>query len=204
MNTQLQKLFSVLFNPEQQARDISRGASTPEWTLKLRDELPTLFKQHGIRKMFDGGCNDCSWSRLFDKTAIDYLGGDISLAMIAHVWKTHPEINVILHDVTTDPIPDVDVLFVRDVTIHINNRDRRALLQNWLRSSVPWIMLTHDDHLVENIDFEYNTGFPFSAVNWQLPPWNFPKPTGQVYEIDYNESGRCMALWHRDQLRDLI
>jgi hypothetical protein len=58
-------------------------------------------------------------------------------------------------------------------------------------------MITHDE-FEDNLDFNYEDGFPFAFVNWQREPWNFPTPTDVVHEVD--SAGRCMALWHRDQL----
>jgi hypothetical protein len=125
--------------------------------------------------------------------------------MVASVWKNYPGLDVILHDITTDPLPQVDVLFVRDVAIHLNTADKVCVLRNWLDSGIPWLLITHDEYEQQNRDFEYvEEQFPLGWVNWSLAPWNFPDPVDQIYEIDRNESGRCMALWHRDQLKDLV
>jgi hypothetical protein len=203
MNLNLQRLFSLAYTPEQQAKE-DRAASSLEWTQKLRDELPQLYARHGIRSMFDAGCNDCSWSSRLENT-IDYHGGDISLPMVASVWKNYPDLDVILHDITTDPLPQVDVLFVRDVTIHLNTADKQRVLRNWIDSWVPWLLVTHDEYEQQNRDFKYGEDhFPLGWVNWRLAPWKFPAPTDQIYEVDRDESGRCMALWHRDQLKDLV
>lgn len=203
MNLNLQRLFSLAYTPEQQAKE-DRLASSLEWTAKLRDELPTLYSRHGIRSMFDAGCNDCSWSSRLEQS-IEYHGGDISLPMVASVWRNFPDLDVILHDITTDTLPAVDVLFVRDVTIHLNTSDKVRVLRNWLDSGIPWLLITHDEYEQQNRDFEYGKeDFPLGWVNWSLAPWHFPKPTDQIYEVDRDESGRCMALWHRDQLKDLV
>lgn len=203
MNLQLQRLFSLAYTPEQQARE-DRAASSIAHTQKLRDELPMLFARHGIVSMFDAGCNDCSWSSRLANT-IEYHGGDISLAMVARVWREHPELDVVLHDVTTDALPMVHVLFVRDVAIHLNNQDKLRLLRNWLLSQIPWLMITQDYHETCNRDFDYDkVDFPLGWVNWSLDPWNFPEPMDSIYEFNNNQSGRCMALWHRDQIRGML
>ena len=203
MNLNLQRLFSLAYTPELQSKE-NRDASSLEWTQKLRDELPELYARHNIHSMFDAGCNDCSWtSRLAE--SIEYHGGEISLPMVASVWKNFPGLDVILHDITTDPLPPVDVLFIRDVTIHLNTADKVRVLHNWLDSRIPWLLITHDEYEQENRDFEYGKeDFPLGWVNWSLAPWVFPKPTDQIYEVDQDESGRCMALWHRDQIKDLL
>lgn len=196
MNNELMKLMSNLFDPQQQARDENRGGSSMEHTAKLRQELPLFFKKHNIQSIFDAGCNDCSWmSTLIDN--LDYYGGDISQPMVTDLQSRHPDFNIKLHDVTTNTFPSVDLLFVKDVTIHLNKADKKKVIQNWLGSDIPWIMVTHDE-FEDNLDFNYEDGFPFAFVNWERAPWNFSKPTDVIYEV--GSAGRCMALWHRDQI----
>lgn len=196
MNTELMKLMSNLFDPDQQARDENRGGSSMEHTAKLRQELPLFFKKHNIQSIFDAGCNDCSWmSTLIDN--LDYYGGDISRPMVTDLQSRYPDFNIKLHDVTTDTFPSVDLLFVKDVTIHLTTADKKKVIQNWLGSGILWIMVTHDE-FEDNLDFNYEDGFPFAFVNWERAPWIFPKPTDVIYEV--GSAGRCMALWHRDQI----
>jgi hypothetical protein len=203
MNLYLQKLFSNFYNALDTSRDNSTGASSIDGTKKLRDELLTLFKKYHIKKMFDAGCNDCEWSRTLDFSDFEYQGGDISLSMVSRAWTKSPHLNVILHDITTDPIPDVDVLFIRDVTLHLNNQDRRLVIKNWIDSSVPWLLITQSSYVSYNTDVIYTNYFPASEVNCCIVPWNFPPPIDQIFEFDTNQ-GRCMALWHRDQIKDLV
>jgi hypothetical protein len=203
MNLNLQKMFSLAYTPEFQATE-DRAGSSLEWTQKLRYELPGLYKKYNIKSMFDAGCNDCSWSSRLEHS-IEYHGGDISLPMVASVWRNYPDLDVILHDITTDPLPAVDVLFVRDVAIHLNNQDKTALLKNWLHSNIPWLLITQDDYERDNPDVEYDKiNFPVAWVNWTKAPWNFSEPTDQIWETNGHEYGRRLALWHRDQIKGLL
>lgn len=200
MNNDLMKLMSVNFTPQQQELDRDRGGSSDSHIQNLIHELLELFKKHNIGSMFDAGCNDCKIG-IGISPPIEYFGGDISAAMVADSWARRPNFNVKLHDVTTDPLPRVDVLFIKDVTIHLNNQDKKKIIHNWLASQIPWLMVTHDE-FENNRDIDYNEGFPFAFVNWEKDPWNFPKPTDTVYEI--GDAGRCLALWHRDQICPLF
>lgn len=199
MNLDLQKLFSLAYGPDRS--DNSTGASSIEGTARLRENVIALLKKHQIKTMFDAGCNDCNWSQ-FLAESISYQGGDISLAMIAHVWDKRPWLDVRLHDATTDPFPNADVLFVRDVAIHLNNQDKIKLWNNWYRSTIPWILITHNLEVDTNSDFEYSMQFPFSPANWEITPWNYPAPVDRIWE--YGPDGRSMALWHRDQFRNIL
>ena len=199
MNLTLQKIFSKLYSPTHTAGNLS-GASSVPGTQRLRNNIIELFERHNISSIFDAGCNDCNWMKIVSQF-VQYQGGDISLAMVADAWHRHPELDIVLHDVTTDPVPKVDLLFVRDVAIHLNNHDRRQLWLNWYHSNVPWILITHQTHIDQNTDIEYSAEhFPFSAVNWQVVPWNFPVPLDQATDIDANN----MSLWHRDQFKEIL
>lgn len=202
MNTQLQKIFSFFYTPGL-TNNTEHGASSKAGTAELRDKIVELFDRHNIRSIFDAGCNDCNWMQIISQY-VDYHGGDISLAMVAECWRQWPELDIIVHDVTTDPIPEVDLLFVRDVAIHLNNKDKLSLWKNWMNSSVPWILITHNrKEVVVNEDTKYmRKQLPFAAADWELAPWNFPPPTDFVEE--YKPGGRCMALWHQDQLKGIL
>ena len=195
------KLMSWYYKPVLQRNDANRGGSSMEYTAKLRRELPDFFKKHNICSVFDAGCNDCSWmSTIIDN--LDYHGGDVSIDMVTDLQSRRPDLKVFHHDVTTDPLPLVDLLFIKEViilevTIHLNNADKKKVIQNWLSSGITWLMVTHDEN-ENNLDYEYTAGFPFAQVNWEKDPWCFPKPTDVVYEG--SRAGRCMALWHKDQL----
>jgi hypothetical protein len=205
MNKLLQKLFTNFYNIHTVPVDKDRGASSIAYTQRLRDCMQKMFKSHNIRSMFDAGCNDCTWASRLDNS-IEYHGGDISLSMISQAWFKHPELDVIVHDATTDAFPLVDVLFVRDVTIHLCQRDKWLLLDNWVRSGIPWILITQDSDVNENKDVAYDNEinqFPVAVVNWHLDPWKFPEPTDRIYEMP-DSSGKTMSLWHVDQLRDIV
>jgi len=202
MNNKLKNMFDVYYNPVDQSADQDRGGSSMTYTEKLRRELPDFLRKYKIFSMFDAGCNDISWMSTINQQ-VKYHGGDISEAMVRHAQFVHPELDIILHDATTDPLPKVDLLFVKDVTIHLNNADKKKVIQNWLNSDIPWLMVTHDE-FDDNVDFKYADGFPFASVNWEKAPWNFPKPIDCIYEIQKDNAGRCMALWHRDQIAGLL
>lgn len=199
MNLNLQKMFSTWYSPIHTKGNVE-GASSIPGTAELRNEIMSLFERHNVTSIFDAGCNDCNWMKIVGQF-VKYRGGDISLAMVADAWHRHPELDIVLHDVTTDPIPNVDLLFVRDVTIHLNNQDRHRLWVNWYRSNVPWILVTHNKHIEQNVDFEYSAEkFPFSAVNWQIAPWNFPEPIEHIVDPCSND----MALWNRNQFQGIL
>jgi hypothetical protein len=199
MNLELQKLFQSFYTPSQTQTEYDSISDTAN----LRQRIIELFKKYSIASIFDAGSNDCIWmSELLRNIEIKYQGGDISADMVVYVNTAFPERLVQVHDATTDAFPTVDLLFVRDVAIHLNNVDKRRLWNNWLDSNIPWILITHNKETLSNQDFGYTNEFPFASCNWQLEPWYFPEPVDQAWE--YGVGGRCMALWNQNQFKDKI
>ena len=203
MNIDLQKLFSLWYTPAKTNNKVD-GASSVTGTQQIRANMARLFDTYHVQSIFDAGCNDCHWIQLVVEPH-NYLGGDISPEMIQVVKQSYPELNVIVHDVTNDPLPRVDLLLVRDVAIHLNNEHKRALWNNWLNSDIPWILITHSTHdgcvksdKFINTDVDYTTTeIPFAHVDWEIDPWNFPPPIDIVWE--YNPNGKCLGLWNQNQ-----
>jgi len=201
MNNNLADIFSEAYQIEYllpELGTIAGPGSTMQGTDYLRKNLPAFFKKHNITSIFDAGCCDCHWMSTLVEN-FKYQGGDISRNIVEHLQKHNPTLDIIWHDVTTDPLPAVDLLFVRDVAIHLIEEDKQRLISNWLSSGIPWILTTQDDR-IENIDFKYNfSEFPESQVNWRVSPWNFPEPTDVLLESEQGNN-RKLALWHRTQL----
>lgn len=201
MNNTLADLFSTAYHIEYllpEVGTIAGPGSTMEYTNYLRKHLPVFFKKHNVTSIFDAGCCDCHWMSTLVEN-FKYSGGDISRTVVEHLQKNYPSLDIIWHDVTTDPLPVVDLLFVRDVAIHLNNADKQKLISNWLSSNIPWILMTQDDGIT-NSDFEYSQEvFPESQINWMADPWNFPAPADILLEVK-NGNNRKLALWNRSQL----
>ena len=178
-----------------------RGASSIEYTQKIFANLNDFFHRYNITSMFDAGCNDAAWINNLN-LAVKYQGGDISSSVLTHGKKAH-NLNLIEHDIRQDPIPQCDLLWIRDVMIHLTDRDRRSVLKNWLKSNIPWIMMTQCDGVI-NQDIVYDDKIQTSEINWYASPWNFPVGIDYIFE-SLNETyiGRKMELWHRDQIYNL-
>lgn len=197
MNLQLKQIFERWYSPELLAND--SGASSVSGTALLRGLLIDLFQQHNIQSVFDAGCNDCNWASLLCQH-VNYQGGDISESLIADARSRYPMLDLQVHDITTDPLPAVDLLLCRDVAIHLNTQHKQQLWINWYRSHIPWILITHHYDQNNNQEVDYHNGFPFAFVNWQATPWHFPEPVHTVHDPGSNS----LALWHRTQFEGIL
>ena len=177
-----------------------RGCSSITGTEHLRSQLPALFAQHNISSMFDAGANDAAWQAVTLPKIVKYSAGELNATMVAIAKSTYPDLNIVVHDVTVDTLPQVDLLFVRDVAIHLNTKSKYEMIQRWKESSIPWILMTQLSYATENTDFEYlpDRSVQFVNINWLLPPWSWPEPVASITEIPNGD--RYMSLWHRDQI----
>jgi len=178
-----------------------RGASSILGTQRLRSQLPKLFLGYNINSMFDAGCADGVWQHLLCEF-VEYHGGEINSNMVKSANTLYPRLDIKEFDILADDIPSVDVLFVRDVSIHFSTVEKKLLLQNFIKSNVPWILITHMGEASDNTDIVSDQFIHTAITNWCLPPWNWPTPKDEIWE--FSPGGRSMALWHRDQIQDLI
>lgn len=201
MNQDLQKLFSLHYN------DLMEWAS-PEGYFARPPNLILLLQKYNINSMFDAGCGPRHWiaDNRFIEFGIEYSGGDIAPDNVKHCNRTWPNLDIQVHDMTTDPFPAVDLIFSSDVVIHLNNADKLKFLQNFLSSSAKYLLVTHSGdvpHVTENIDVSYTDNFPFQPVNWYLDPWKFPRELDCL--IDNPPIGqKRMCLWSREQIQTVV
>lgn len=189
-----------------------RGSSSVQGTSHLCSQLPALFVKHNIQSIFDAGAHDAAWQMQTMAKHVKYQAGDHDPCAVDQGRIQYPELDIVLHDMTQDPFPAVDLLFVRDATIHMNNHYKRMLLKNWLSSGIPWILTTQIQDCQQNLDANQVVGeWYWNDINWHLDPWLFPNPVERLEDIHDKETRnpdipiqRFMCLWHRDQIKELI
>ena len=178
-----------------------RGSSSIAGTEIIRSQLPDIFSKYNITSMFDAGSNDGAWAKTMCNF-VKYSGGDINPEVVKAAKINNPDLDIVEFDVLEDLFPSVDLVFVRDVSIHLTNFEKQMLLINFVKSQVPWLMITQLPNIAVNHDIPIDCNIITAETNWCLAPWNFPTPVDSVYE--YTPGGRCLALWHRDQLVNIL
>jgi hypothetical protein len=179
-----------------------RGSSSIEGTAVLRSQLNKLWPKYNIKKIFDAGSHDAAWQVQTIAKEVNYTAGELNPDLVALAQQHSPGIDIVEFDITQDILPDVDLLFVRDVTIHFSNEHKHKAITNWIRSNIPYLLISHYQGALCNKEIDH-TGkvMPFVDVNWQLPPWNWPAPLESLWEM--SELGRSMSLWHRSQILEV-
>ena len=111
-------------------------------TAHIRAELPAMFARLGVTSLLDIPCGDLFWMQHMDLPGIRYIGGDIVPGLIETNRERFPDRDFRLLDIARDDLPDVDLIFCRDLLGHFSNGDLSRAVANIRRSSAKWLMAT--------------------------------------------------------------
>ena len=155
----------------------SGAGSTLESTAQLRAGLADLLASGLLPAnptLLDAPCGDFNWFKEVSGYG-RYIGMDIVQAMVDKNARKHGSDKVAFAcgDLTRDPLPPADLLLCRDCLIHLPNDMAFAVLDNFLRAGIPWLLLT--SHCNDaNVDLPAAGGY--RPLNLALAPLNFPEP----------------------------
>jgi SAM-dependent methyltransferase len=180
---------------------VSGLGSELDATARLRDQLPRLLAELGARSLLDVPCGDFEWMSRVDLAGVEYIGADIVAALIEHHRARWPERRFELLDLCASPLPRVDVVFCRDCLVHLADGLIRQAVANLKQSSSTWLLTTTFPECTENRDIQ--TG-DWRMLNFELPPWNWPKPERLLVEGCTEAGGgyedKSLGLWRIAEL----
>lgn len=152
-------------------------------TESIRRELPLLFRELRIRSILDAPCGDFHWMKELDLAGIDYTGMDLVPAIIEAVQNEHSRTGVrfIVGDITTGPLPTVDLILCRDGLVHLSNRLGIRAIENFRKSKSKYLLATTFPEVDQNRDIPTGSWRP---INLELPPFNLGKPQQLIEDSD--------------------
>jgi hypothetical protein len=178
---------------------LSGEGSSLSQTHNIREELPKLLTELGIRCLLDVPCGDWNWMRYVNLAGIYYTGGDIVQAIVdrnndlyGNEHRKFERLNII-----TGPLPEADLILCRDCLVHLNFADGLAALRQFRASGATWLLTTtftnrdsNDDLVGESI---------WRPLNLEKAPYNLPKAERYINEgcTEGNNlyGDKCLALW---------
>jgi hypothetical protein len=172
-------------------------------TENIRRELPRIFAQYEVKRLFDAPCGDLNWMKLvLEETKVDYAGGDVvsEVVELARRNSPNPAYQFSVFDITSDRFPAADLWLCRDVLFHLSFSNIWKALENFSRSGVTMMLVTtHTDEEVVNRDIW--TG-DFRLLDLFKPPFSLPRSIVLDRFPDYAEPlpARDMILFRREDL----
>jgi glycosyltransferase involved in cell wall biosynthesis len=174
-------------------------------TEHVRQELPLLLSELGVRTVVDAPCGDFNW---LQHTPLDldlYIGADIVDELISKNNHRHgtPQRQFLCADLIRDPLPRADLILCRDCLVHLNFEDTWQVLRNFQRSGAKYLLTTTFTERKTNKDLGPQD--VWRTLNLQLPPFNLPPPMRLINERCTESDGaytdKCLGLWRLQELQ---
>ena len=124
---------------------VSGPGSSLDQTAPIRDALPALVRERRVSSIFDAPCGDLNWMKaILPAMAIDYEGGDIVPELVDRARRATDYPNAVFRtfDITRSSFPLADLWLCRDVLFHLSFTDIQRVLDNFARSSIPYVLVT--------------------------------------------------------------
>ena len=201
-----QEVFDQIFDSNSWGSSESRSGagSELEFTRQYRAKLVELLQQENIRSIIDAPCGDLVWmTEVLKEIDLEYVGGDISPHLVAGLKLQYPELDIRKFDICVDSFPAVDLWHCRDCLFHLPNKDIFSALENFVRSNVPWALITsHQSLFHRNLDVAVGG---FRLLDLELAPFRLPPPTARLFDYQRGKDfPRYVGLWSRQATMEAL
>lgn len=181
---------------------VSGTGSSLQQTAGLRQRLPLLLQQLGVRSLLDAPCGDRHWTRHLRLPGIACFGADLLAEVSGAAAGEAPDgWRLLAADLLADPLPRVDAVLCRDLLVHLSYAEIGAVLRNFRRSGATWLLATTFTGERPNQDTAAGGWRP---LNLQRPPFSFPPPLYLLVEGCTEDGGRfadkSLGVWRLDDL----
>jgi len=170
MNEGLKNTFTHIFanNLWESAESVSGLGSELKHTKNLTQQLLSLITKYKIKSILDIPCGDYNWMRNVDMEGVRYMGADIVERLIENNTRNYPGVDFRALDLTQDPLPRVDLVFVRDCLVHLSNENIFKALENIKKSKSKYLLTTSFPGTNTNADVPDGG---WRAINLTLEPF---------------------------------
>jgi hypothetical protein len=200
-----EEVFGRIYRDNLWDNDESRSGrgSTLAYTESIRSALPEILRKYNVKIFLDAPSGDFNWMAAVPMHGVRYVGADIVPQLVQRNQERYAGNGrlFVRLDLTRDPLPQADLWMCRDCIIHLSNADVWRLLDNFVRSGIPHILLSSYPETVTNED-TYTGGF--HPINLCAAPFLFPPPILAVPDFVDGFPRRELAMWSREGIRPLI
>jgi len=165
----------------------SGKGSTIQITSIIRKKLPMLFEKYNIKKLYDGACGDFNWMKTLVKKLDLYVGADIVEKLTESNIKKYKtgKVKFRTENLIEDKIESgYDAIFLRDVLVHLPNKDVLSVLDNVKNSGAKYLIATNFRDIEENVDLA--TSGLWRPMSLEIEPFNLGEPLESIHESNQN------------------
>ena len=177
----LKEYFSEIYSNNSFKGDVSKSGPGSDLvqTKEIINSLPIILKKFEIETFCDIPCGDFNWMQKVEFGDVKYFGFDISPGLVNKLRinyqndnRRFAELNIV-----EDTLSRFDLIFCRDLLVHLNFQDAKKAIQNIKDSGSKYLLTTTFLNRIENQNIVYdekNVGW--YPINLQLSPFYFSKP----------------------------
>lgn len=158
--------------------------------------LDELIRRFGIRSINDVPCGDFYWFPLIlgRFPDIEYHGFDIVPDLIDWNRDRYPDRSFDTLDVTSELLPQADMIFCKDLFLHLHDKDIASALANFKLSGSRFLLVSNASG-VKNQELVIDELGQCRHVDLVSTPFDLPKP---VWSTDY------LSLWKLDAIDEAV
>lgn len=195
-SAKMQDIFTLVFKEnrwgnEESVSGSGSALSSPS-VLESVVSLDEIIRKFKIRSLIDVPCGDFHWIPIilgrFPK--LEYYGFDIVPDLIEWNLQRYPDHSFSVLDITKDIPPQADLIFCKDLFLHLYAKDIVAALRNFKLSKSRFMLVTSVAG-AQNHELIIDEPGACRHVDLVTAPYNFPKP---IWSTNY------LALWSLDAL----
>lgn len=185
------------------ADSVSGEGATARQTAELERALPLLLRALDARSLLDLPCGDFSWMRRVALPVEQYIGADIVADLIRRNNERYgdEQRRFVVLDLTSDELPEAEVLLCRDGLVHLSFADIERALQNVQTSQITYLLATTFPATKQNENVVTGDWRP---LNLTAAPFHFPPPVTLINERCTEGAGhfsdKSLGLWRVEEL----
>ena len=178
----------------------SGNGSSIEQTQEISRQLPDLISRLNIQSVLDIPCGDLEWMSKVELAGAKYVGGDVAPSLIAHLRTQFPEKEFAVVDISKDSLPKVDLIFCRDLFVHLSNKDVISSIKKIKASGSLYLATTTFTDRSKNQDLPFlSRSVAWRTINLELSPFNFSPPLILINERCTESNGdfsdKSIGIW---------
>ena len=189
---------------------VSGAGSNLDQTQELINLLPSVFHELEVTSLLDIPCGDFNWMSKVDYSNIKYTGADIVLPLVNQLNSKFGLLGreFIRLNIVREIPGKFDVIFSRDLLVHLNNKDALSAVQNAIASKSKYFLSTTFPSLKSNRDLPILTReIAWRPLNLELSPFHFPAPLRLINEKCSESNGdfsdKSIGVWKISDLAHL-
>lgn len=162
----------------------------------ILEKLPELFEEYNIKTILDAPCGDFNWMPKLDYNFENYIGIDIVDELIEQnikKYKTDSRDFISANLIEAD-LPKTDLIFCKDLFIHLTNEDIIKVLKNFKKSGSKYLLTTNYGNIESNKNIPTAS---YRKIDLTLAPFNLCEP---ITSIPEKEKNKYLSLWNLQEL----